>query len=312
MARNKRTMRAQELELEIPRNQLPVPVGRAQTPQEMQDAIDREARARQTDEDVRRRARERGATSVPNAAPPDRAARRGGRLTPIFDPFALAEDIGTAIGEEAGAIFGERKYGQTDAERAAAAKAEAELRRRRLEQAVPLPGELEGRAALPEGMTMPAKLDKRGDPIGGMRRMPTMSIPPPAPKRNRMQRALHRIQSVTNNPWAQLGVLGLGVLGSRRRRSSPAVMPSLQEVTPITFPDAEDVLTLTPGMIPFAAMPGASGYGAQPPSTTRLGDCSCKPKRRGPKRRCLERAQVAWRSGRYKGKLAGTRCVRWE
>jgi hypothetical protein len=40
-----------------------------------------------------------------------------------------------------------------------------------------------------------------------------------------------------------------------------------------------------------------------------VGDCGCGP--RGPRRKCLERAPVAWRSGRNKGKAAGSKCVRY-
>jgi hypothetical protein len=50
----------------------------------------------------------------------------------------------------------------------------------------------------------------------------------------------------------------------------------------------------------------------QPAATTSTNLCKCKPKRRGPQRKCLERGQVNWRTGRYKGKLAGTKCIRWE
>jgi hypothetical protein len=37
----------------------------------------------------------------------------------------------------------------------------------------------------------------------------------------------------------------------------------------------------------------------------------CEPRPRGPRRKCLERAPVAWRAGRNKGKAAGSKCVRY-
>ena len=37
----------------------------------------------------------------------------------------------------------------------------------------------------------------------------------------------------------------------------------------------------------------------------------CEPRPRGPRRKCLERAPVAWRAGRNKGKAAGSKCLRY-
>lgn len=45
--------------------------------------------------------------------------------------------------------------------------------------------------------------------------------------------------------------------------------------------------------------------------TAAAAACSCKPKRRGPARKCLERGQVIYKSGRYKGKAAGSKCIRY-
>lgn len=309
-------MRAQEVGTQIDPRSLPVPVDRGQTPQEMQDAVNREGRNRA--EELRRlRAEEealrrRPAQQVPNAPPPDRP-RRGGRLFPVFDPFALASEIGKIIGEEAGAAYGEEKYGQTPAEVEAANRRERELRERVLEQERQLDMPMPPIPPRRQPPATPRGIEAYGAVQGGgrvMRPIPQMTIPPPAPKRSRAQRALHQIQRVTSNPWAQLGVFGLGLLGGRRRSQNvlPTLLPLQDELGDAI--DAPPATAVSPnlGIYPFSS--AGFGYGGPPPTTTA--GCDCKPKRKGPKRRCLERAQVAWRTGRYKGKLAGTRCVRWE
>jgi hypothetical protein len=50
--------------------------------------------------------------------------------------------------------------------------------------------------------------------------------------------------------------------------------------------------------------------GLQTQSSLDRDRCNCQ-KRSGKKRKCLERAQLSWRSGRKKGKPAGSRCVRF-
>lgn len=50
-----------------------------------------------------------------------------------------------------------------------------------------------------------------------------------------------------------------------------------------------------------------------PQAPTATDQCNCPPKKkRGPKRKCLERAKVKWAGGRYEGKLAGSKCVRFK
>jgi hypothetical protein len=76
-----------------------------------------------------------------------------------------------------------------------------------------------------------------------------------------------------------------------------SVAPVLNAPQPtIVTPPATSV---SPGIGPFAL----GGYGGS------VADCGCGP--RGPRRKCLERAPVAWRSGRNKGKAAGSKCVRY-
>jgi len=317
MARNRRTMRAQtEIpEATVPRDRALVPLDRAQTPQEMQRAVESEGRDRA--EELRRlRAeeealRKRPAQTVPNAAPPD-TRRRGGRLTPIFDPFSLATDVGTIIGEIAGQALGEAKYGRTPEEEAEADRIEREVRDRTRELDRRLDEPL---GPIPKRMAPPAT--PRGieayDTVEAARRsrvmLPIPQMPkaaPPAPS-NRGRRSLTRIQNAMRNPWAQLGVFGLGLLGGRRSKRAPSAAAIAASSTAMPDDIPEDLTTVNAGMLPFAATGGA-GYGFTAQSTS----CDCKPKRRGPKRRCLERADVSWRTGRYKGKRAGSKCVRWE
>jgi hypothetical protein len=97
--------------------------------------------------------------------------------------------------------------------------------------------------------------------------------------------------------YAGLGALALGLIGAGRRATSSARAP-----TPTSTPTVPNPLT------PFEPL----GVPYIQPSATTSNLCKCKPKRRGPQRKCLERGQVNWRTGRYKGKLAGTKCIRWE
>lgn len=312
MARNKRTMRAQEdVFTPIDPRSLPVPVDRAQTPQEFDRAIrDRGAELERLkrEQDAARRP----AQTLPNEPPP-RTRSRGGRLTPIFDPFSLTEDVGTIIGDIAGELIGEAKYGQTTAEQDEAARIKKELDERMRRETAPFPDEILGPGGVPTGevkFKIPPKFPGIDyENIGGVMvkrapRMPAPSPAPPQPRRSRAARALTRVQNAMRNPWAYAGVLGLGIISPRKRSSSSMPLAARRRDR-----DDEILTTINPGMLPFTA---PSGFGAIPPSVTASSNCDCKPKRRGPKRRCLERAQVAWKTGRYKGKNAGTRCVRWE
>jgi hypothetical protein len=85
-------------------------------------------------------------------------------------------------------------------------------------------------------------------------------------------------QIVGNNPYAGGSTGAASIVGSQ-----PATPPAP---------------TVAPQVGSFA-LGGYSGGGAY-----------CTPRPRGPVRKCLERAPVAWRGGRNKGKAAGTKCVR--
>lgn len=90
------------------------------------------------------------------------------------------------------------------------------------------------------------------------------------------------------------GLMLIGLLGRKRGSPSPSSsassgLSSGSQTTPQT-----GVAALLVGGVQGAS---SGGY--------------CTPAPRGPKRKCLERAPVAWRAGRNKGKAAGSKCVRF-
>lgn len=99
-------------------------------------------------------------------------------------------------------------------------------------------------------------------------------------------------------PWSQ--ILLQSLLGSSRARVnvSPVINVAPAGTAPLT---AVQQRALSSGAPPLILSPG---------STTQ---CECPPKKKkGPRKKCLEWAQISWRSGRYKGKPAGRKCVRRE
>jgi hypothetical protein len=107
------------------------------------------------------------------------------------------------------------------------------------------------------------------------------------------------------------GGLGTAVLlieaGRRGRSPVPSARPgapvlpspleppiAIPTPTPLT-PQQPSVQSYSPG---YYGAAGADGY--------------CIPRKRGPRRKCLERAPVKYSGGRRKGKAAGTKCLRWE
>lgn len=115
------------------------------------------------------------------------------------------------------------------------------------------------------------------------------------------------------SPWLTLALLTPGLTGSTARTLT-APRPA-DPLTPVRPPFGDP---LTPGNPLTPSMPTPSGLTPfnRPPlqSRTRQDRCRCKkckePKRRK-KRKCLERAQLSWRTGRKKGQPAGSRCVRF-
>jgi len=142
-------------------------------------------------------------------------------------------------------------------------------------------------------------------PFPDIRGVTTAPQPRTAPTRTqRMARIVQRAQSMTRNPYAQLGVLGLSILGRRSR--SAGSDPATVAVAPLPIPDSP---TQGPGSSPFPLT--GLGTGLLPSTSTSAPGCSCKPKKRGPRRQCLERAPIKWAGGRRKGKAAGSKCIRW-
>jgi len=138
--------------------------------------------------------------------------------------------------------------------------------------------------------------------------------PPSTPVRgNRVRRVIHRIQSMTGNRYAQLGVLGLSLLGQRSRSSRSVPAALVDPTPPATIPDVipPAIPGWTPADIPFGSPLTSINSGVPSSAPGRSDRCDCKPKKRGPRRECLERAPIKWAGGRRKGKAAGTKCVRW-
>jgi hypothetical protein len=133
---------------------------------------------------------------------------------------------------------------------------------------------------------------------------------PPAPNPN--SPSAPRSQTVTPPsspasrlpPWAVPVGIGLGafaVIGvlNRRRGGSSSATAVLNVPGPIG----------SGGPLPS---PGVNtGVSALLVGGAQGGGGYCEPQPRGPRRKCLERAPVAWRAGRNKGKAAGSKCVRY-
>lgn len=258
-----------------------------------------------------------------------RAGTRGGvGAGVVVGGEGLAEAIGQIAGEAAAdAIHGDEL---AESERIAAQK-ERELADRLaqmerdwevLSQGVPTP---------PNRYGFPSEHisgDRLADQI--LRRAQTRTIPLPMPqlppaqlppvsgqRPSRLRRVLSRIASARSSKLgrALTGVsIAQQIYQSRRRGGGFTAQPiALQDeivTPPATLPSGP---AITPGMLPFTPgqpMTFSGGSGGRVMSN-QLERCDCKPKRRGPKRRCLERGQVAWKTGRFKGRSAGTKCVRW-
>lgn len=97
-----------------------------------------------------------------------------------------------------------------------------------------------------------------------------------------------------------LGTVGVGIISSLRRGSS----------APPTVNIGQPRLTVGGAPQPLTRVETLPLTFAQT-SPTLQGLCECPPKKKRKRRKCLERAQVEWRTGRFKGKLAGTKCVRF-
>lgn len=109
-------------------------------------------------------------------------------------------------------------------------------------------------------------------------------------------------QRVPNLPL-MLGLGGIGALAifksaSRSGNGQLAFNPGLLP-PPVITNNPQPVATQT-ALLVGGYQGGFSSAGAY-----------CEPRPRGPRRKCLERAPVAWRAGRNKGKAAGSKCLRY-
>lgn len=133
---------------------------------------------------------------------------------------------------------------------------------------------------------------------------PQTVTPAPAPRGGNVVR---RIVGAMSNPAARYAVIGLGVVGAlqARRRGGGAQTAVLNR--------AGDAITTPPATVgyPYVGSYPLTRFDAGSVSSSRTSSCSCSPKKRGPKRKCLERGSVAWRTGRFKGRTAGTKCIRY-
>ena len=152
------------------------------------------------------------------------------------------------------------------------------------------------RLEVPRGTGLQA-LEVTAKRLPNTRQTPQVGPPRPAPSSSGPSRFR---QSIFGRlPWQQILLSSLiGSLGSSRSSSSSA---------PIT---AAELVSSGEQPIPNLTRVGSAGVPFIPRSSI-TGNCECPPKRKRTKRKCLERAEVSWRTGRYKGKKAGTKCVRF-
>jgi len=109
-----------------------------------------------------------------------------------------------------------------------------------------------------------------------------------------------RIGTAIKDNLAQivLGAIGLGALRSGSR-AAPSSAISLALPSPSTIRPTQPLTVVQGAALPLTATRTASQQ------------CECKSKKKRKRRKCLEMADVGWTSGRYKGKKAGRRCVRF-
>lgn len=126
------------------------------------------------------------------------------------------------------------------------------------------------------------------------------SSSPATPATTAAHKPLGIFQRIPGLPLA-LGLGGIAasaiVLSGRNRGGGTPAF--IAPAAPITTP-SQNVTPQTG--VPALMVGNFQGVGSS-------GDCGCGP--RGPRRKCLERAPVTWRSGRNKGKAAGSKCVRY-
>jgi hypothetical protein len=229
-------------------------------------------------------------------------AGAGVLLPRVLGPVVGAISIGSMLPEGTTAKVKDailNAYGRPGGQQQAAAKRAADALQPIKVTAKKLPG---GTAAANK------VLDeyKRGIYEAVPRQIPKYKPPAAAPKPTALQRLLNP------NPKTLANVKALGAaLDKLRKKAAPAAIdsPSLPALP------ATPTITNTPGI---TNIPGTTYYpiGSALTASSRVSSsssaCSCGPKKkRGPARKCLERAAVVYKTGRYKGKAAGSRCIRF-
>jgi len=158
------------------------------------------------------------------------------------------------------------------------------------------PSEVQGAAMSEGGIYLPRDA---GPPLPDLPKVPA-PVSSPATSSRTTNRTL---------PFPKIGgnaILGAGIVGAifLAQRASGGGGGSFlaAPIAPGSTIATPPATTVSPATGIQALALGGS-YGASSAS------CSTVP--RGPRRKCLERAPVNWRSGRNKGKAAGTKCVRY-
>jgi hypothetical protein len=130
------------------------------------------------------------------------------------------------------------------------------------------------------------------------KQVPTFTPIAGQPKEGLLKRLINR------NPKTMKNVQVLGAVldaVKKQRRGATAAAAALLPQLP-TSPAASIAPSLSYGQLPWAPTRISSSSSS----------CSCGPKKkRGPARKCLERGTVVFKTGRYKGKAAGTKCIRY-
>lgn len=126
--------------------------------------------------------------------------------------------------------------------------------------------------------------------------------PSPVPTQQRVsgaRRATQRVRSAMSNPMARNALAAMDVLSLARRSGTRSALTTPQSYAPETPRATPDPLTpVETRGVPYLQ-----------PLTSARHDCECKSKRRGQRRKCKERADVVYSSGRRKGQRAGSKCV---
>lgn len=265
----------------------------------------------------------RGGTSQRerNVAP---RARGRMRMPPVGVGVGVdAGGIFEAIGSAFGGLFGPEELGSGEV-------GAEEIKRREEEAQNEYNRMLEG-LQVPTGVALPRRggessvdraqreaMDPRYEPE--IRRLPrgpgpviSQTVNVPAGRQpSRLGRYVRRVlQGARSSPIATSLGAAFALMDLGRSRSAPRS----QFVTPTATPAPAVPPGIDPaplgfvGAQPYMFPVTGSGGGTIRPTSSRTSSCSCGP--RGPRRRCLERAPVVYRSGRRKGKAAGTKCVRF-